>query len=190
MAMLSREDLKIWDIASHSLIGEPISVSRLSRQEWRDSMLFSPDSTALVTSQQDNLALYDVEEARCYAFMNEHQQFYNSETRPSPVPVFSSNGRYLFYGSHSFDFSNLSRIGTRADFPPQAAEATVYDPVSPLYLVEKESQIYSRRWKEAILRIPPDINVERAPWVAFKDTIAFGSLEGRVFILRFQEEYL
>lgn len=189
IATLSEDDISLWSLESYDLIGGPLSVrQRGYRYDWMDHMSFSLDGTAVVTRQEGYLTLYNVPDMKCFASMTFYPESYKSENLPSPTPSFSQDGKYIFYGPHSFDFSHLSRTEMHTQFPARDPNAIAANPVSPLFLMNKQAQVHSRRWKTPILSVPPDINVERAPWVAFKNTISFGSLDGRVFILRFPEE--
>ena len=193
MAAGSHEEIRVWHLPSQETVGRTTINRKGTLTEWMDYMTFSPDGSTIVTRKASTLTvkMFDIrDDMRCFASFSLNQKSYRGENIPHPPPMFSQDGRYFFYGPHAFDFENMSRLGHRTAFPPQAPEALAANPTSTLFLMKKHSQIHSTRWNDPLLLIPPDINVDRAPWVAFKNIIAFGSFDGRVFILRFPEEHL
>jgi WD40 repeat protein len=194
IAAASYDEMRIWNLHSPTTIREPILASPIDKQfsKWVDYMVFSPDGTILVTRKGYSIEIYDLSvRMRCFATFSLDHKYYRGEPKPYPTPTFSPDGKYLFCGSRAFDFAHMTKIGHRNALPPPPPpEALTLNPISPLFLMRKNAQIHSNRRDEPILLIPPDINVDRGPWVAFDNTIAFGSLDGRVFIIRFPTEYM
>jgi WD40 repeat protein len=191
IAAASDDEIKVWNLASHDTAQDPMVVIRSGPKygPWMESMIFSPDETAIISNRTYKLELYDpYDNMRRFATFSSRD--HEGEGLPYPTPTFSPDGRYLFYGPQAFDFANTPRLGHEVIFPAQVPEALAPNPISPLILMNRRARIYSTRWKEPILLIPPDINVDRGPWVAHKNTIAFGSYDGGVFIVRFPDEYM
>ena len=184
-------DLRVWNMDSYQLVRGPKSVKE--RDEWKlindriTSLVISPDGRKIVTKHGFTIQIFDLEDAlRCCAAF---EKLYDLHSTPKAdwEPAFSWDGRYLFYGSHYFDLSALAGEGF-VRLRPQKTEGLPPSPVSPLFLNEGRGEIYSIKWDTPLLVIPADVNAR--VWVARDEALAFGCVDGRVFIIRFPEGYI
>jgi len=187
-----KEDSRTYHLQSHKLVrGMPIK----DEDAWKvsgvvDSVVFSPDGNTIVVSQRGNFKLFDsMNPLHPYASFEE-SLFQSSGIPTGWVPVFSVDGAYLFHWTWAFDVSKLSR-GTQSKLTvlkPVKEDVRAHNPLSPLYVEGTTRSIYSMHWKKPMLLLPADVTVYES--VAHKNTIALGSSDGRVFIIRFSEQYL
>ena len=187
-----KEDSRTYHLQSHKLVrGMPIK----DEDAWKvsgvvDSVVFSPDGNTIVVSQRGNFKLFDsMNPFHPYASFEE--PLFQSSGMPSGwVPVFSEDGAYLFHWTWEFDVSNLSQEthSKPTVLKPVKEDVRAHNPLSPLYLDRTMRSIYSMHWEKPMLLLPADVTVYKS--AAHKNTIALGSLDGRVFIIRFPEQYL
>jgi WD40 repeat protein len=181
-----------WYLGSHRLVGGD---SIKEGEGWKsngsiDSILISPDGKTIVLSTQRSIKLFDTENPLQY-----HASFteplFTSDTPPLRcVPSFSTDGRYLFFWKWAFNLKNVRR-DTQSNpltLIPAKGEVLPHNHLSPLYVDRPFGQICSVRWGEPLLLLPADVRVR--PWKAHENIMALGSSDGRVFIIRFPEEFI
>jgi WD40 repeat protein len=179
-----------WYLRSHPVIGG----STIKGDDWKtDSsiycVLFSPDGKTIVVPERGSFKLFAVEDPTHY-YASFKEPWYRSETPYEWRPVFSIDGRYIFYWKWAFNLENLSReTGSNpTKLKPAKDEELPHNPLSPLYISRRLGHIRSAHWAKSLLVMPPDVRVR--PWKAYKNMIALGSSDGRVFIMRFPEEFV
>lgn len=182
-------NLRLWDLSTHELINS-LNVANTESQWDIRFVVFSPDGTNVVLRMRNSIRIYNVMgNMECYASYD--QSPFNFTRIPDDAqPMFSSDGKYLFYWTYTFDLSKFP-CGQPQEFVHLVPEATIGSPPSPISALSLDvamEYVYSVRWKSPLLAVPAD--VDAICWVAHGNTIAFGSRDGRVFILCFPERYI
>jgi WD40 repeat protein len=181
-------NFRVWDLESHQLIGSPQPgyTERPYYSYTIQSITFSPYRASLVARRGQKIQLFDIQDdIRCCASFEPPSSV---DTQSSWRPAFSPDGSYLFYGTYTFNLTTLSQdAGLPATkFEPDRSVGLPLSTVSPLFADEFLGRIHSNRWPEPLLVIPADVRISR--WVAHGNMMAFGSSDGRVFIIRFPNE--
>jgi WD40 repeat protein len=172
----------VWDLVSHQLVdrSEPDHTRRVS------FLSFSPRKAMVTTRRGEKVDLWDIggHQIRCLASFEPRQ---SGNVPPSWRPAFSLDGKYLFYGTYTFNIGTLLHDTGSAPMQlrPDRSEGRPISPVSHLFVDEALGRIHSNQWPEPNLVLPADVYITE--WVAHENTIAFGSSDGRVFIIHFPE---
>jgi len=180
-----------WYLRSHPVIGgNPMTEG----DTWKASesiycVLFSPDGKTIVVSERRCFKLFAVEDPKHY-YASFQEPLFSSGAPYECKPVFSVDGRYIFYWKWAFNLENLSREtqSNPTKLKPAEDEELPHNPMSPLYITRSMGHIRSIHWENSLLVLPADVRIR--PWKAHENMIAFGSLDGRVFIMRFPEEFV
>jgi WD40 repeat protein len=182
-------NVRLWDLTSYNLIAGPTAVHSqdfLNDMEM-DHMVFSPDGKTIATSYGYLLRLLDVEN-NLRSFTSLLKRTRTLDDLTNPVPAFSADGKYVFYEHHVLTLASLNRQDHIKNWPPEDREGRAFNPTSPLFISPRWTNICSIRWSKPLLVAPADMKIVQ--WVAHDNMLAFGTTDGRVFILRFPKEYI
>ena len=175
--------LHLFDRTTHQQVDGPVWIDPFNTVNPVDYVAFSPDGQTILLQQMFTLQLFDVKGMRCFAsFVVPKNMEYSilSEWKPS----FSPDGLYLYYWRYVFDLRGLLDAAREGRVRLQPTNASL--PPNPLIVRSSQGRVYTAHWNEPILVLPGDVRVKT--WITHQNSIAFGSSDGRVFILRFPDE--
>lgn len=184
-------NIRLWNIRTLELTGllNVFSTESQSRPQIHH-VGFSPDGMTIIMKKDQSIHLLDVtRNLRCYATYDQ-PPFKSIHIPDDSSPIFSSDGRFLFYWNYTFDLTKISRDGSQPPVPmlSEIVSGSPFSLVSPLHLRRFSRYIHSFRWRVPLLVIPADVQMTR--WVSHENMVGFGSEDGRVFIIRFPKEYI
>lgn len=182
-------NIRLWDLSSCHMIAGPTEISGQDfyKNMEMDHMVFSPDGRTIATSYGYLLRLLDVD-SNLRSFTSLLKRTRTLDDLTNPVPAFSADGEYVFYEHHVLHLSTLRRDGHLTNWPRQEKETRAFNPISPLFVSPRWTNICSLRWSRPLLVAPADMKIDQ--WVAHDNVLAFGTTDGRVFIMRFPKEYI
>ncbi|KIM27951.1 hypothetical protein M408DRAFT_146402, partial [Serendipita vermifera MAFF 305830] len=180
---------QLWDLITYKRVCQPITITYrdIHSIAIADQMVFSPDGKTLSIRWDRIIQLFDVENG-LYRFLTSYLAESSFSYIMERVLAFSADSMSAFVGHHILDIPNFPRhlhteIRSLSQDPSKVLDSS---PVSPLFVDFDLNNIYSMRWPSPVLMTPADLQIEK--WVAYKNLIAIGTNDGRVFILRFPKE--
>lgn len=184
-------NIRFWDLHAHTMVHGPTLIGARYRSSITSMthMVFSSDGKTLATSDASFMQLFDVE-SDITCFVSLIKSNISMSALIYPTPSFSMDGKYVFFGNHILNLSTMprDRHTERFPWPSEKLDILEFSPISPLYASAESGFIYSLRWSAPLLSVPGGVQIEE--WAAHANTLAFGTSDGRVFILRFPKDYI